>query len=122
MVPRVQDTDVDYALGILNSKLVSWVYVNTSAIAQKDDFPQVHTSALSAIGLPRSNQSQHDRMVNLVQHMLDLHRKLQAANSAAAKQRLQREIDATDEKIDNLVYELYGLNEEETRIVEGKSY
>jgi hypothetical protein len=32
---------------------------------------------------------------------------------------LQRQIEATDEQIDALVYELYGLTEEEIRIVEG---
>ncbi|MGH7773725.1 MAG: hypothetical protein ACREQA_15980 [Candidatus Binatia bacterium] len=35
------------------------------------------------------------------------------------KTSLQREIDATDRQIDQLVYELYGLTEEEIRIVEG---
>ena len=32
---------------------------------------------------------------------------------------LQRQIDATDRQIDRLVYELYGLTEEEIGIVEG---
>jgi len=31
---------------------------------------------------------------------------------------LQRQIDATDRQIDRLVYELYGLTEEEIKIVE----
>ena len=35
------------------------------------------------------------------------------------KPMLQRQIDATDRQIDRLVYELYGLTEEEIRIVEG---
>ena len=30
----------------------------------------------------------------------------------------QRQIDATDKEIDRLVYELYGLTDEEIRIVE----
>jgi len=37
---------------------------------------------------------------------------------AAAKTVLQRQIDATDRQIDNLVYELYGLTDEEIKIVE----
>jgi hypothetical protein len=32
-----------------------------------------------------------------------------------------RQIDATDRQIDRLVYELYGLTEEEIRIVEGEA-
>ncbi len=35
------------------------------------------------------------------------------------KERLERQIQATDRQIDNLVYELYGLTAEEIRIVEG---
>jgi hypothetical protein len=31
---------------------------------------------------------------------------------------IQRQIDATDRQIDNLVYELYGLTDNEIRIVE----
>ena len=35
------------------------------------------------------------------------------------KERVAREIESTDKSIDRLVYELYGLSEEEIRIVEG---
>jgi hypothetical protein len=34
---------------------------------------------------------------------------------------IQRQIEAADKQIDALVYELYGLTEEEIRIVEGKT-
>ena len=36
------------------------------------------------------------------------------------KNRLDIQIEALDRQIDNAVYELYGLNEEEIKIVEGK--
>jgi hypothetical protein len=35
------------------------------------------------------------------------------------KAALQRQIGGTDKQIDQLVYELYGLTEEEIKIVEG---
>jgi len=44
---------------------------------------------------------------------------LKRAKILTEKVRLQREINATDKQIDALVYELYGLTEEEIRIVEG---
>jgi len=53
-----------------------------------------------------------------VEEMLELHKRLAAAKSDADKQRLQRAIAATDRKIDALVYVLYGLTEEEIRVVE----
>lgn len=40
-------------------------------------------------------------------------------SNTAQKAIVQRQIDATDAEIDQLVYDLYGLNEEEIRIVEG---
>ncbi len=33
---------------------------------------------------------------------------------------LKREIESTDRQIDKLVYELYGLTEEEVKVVEAK--
>jgi hypothetical protein len=42
-----------------------------------------------------------------------------SAKTDHEKTALHRQIDATDKQIDELVYELYGLTEEERRIVEG---
>ena len=36
------------------------------------------------------------------------------------KNLIQRQIDYTDKEIDKLVYDLYGLTEEEIKIVEGE--
>ena len=62
----------------------------------------------------------HDRMVELVQSMLDLH-KLTSVCTDHDKGAARRRIEATDQQIDWLVYELYGLTEEEIGIVEGAS-
>jgi hypothetical protein len=61
----------------------------------------------------------HDRMVSLVEQMLYLHKQLKEARTPHEQTSLQRQIEATDGQIDALVYELYGLTEEEIRIVEG---
>ena len=66
-----------------------------------------------------SDIARHDRMVALVRQMLDLNRKLQEARLEQERTMLSRQIEATDGAIDKLVYELYGLTEEEIRIVEG---
>jgi len=41
------------------------------------------------------------------------------ANTEHEKTALQRQINDTDRQIDQLVYELYGLTDEEGRLVEG---
>jgi hypothetical protein len=51
--------------------------------------------------------------------MLALHRRLPAARTPQEQEMLRREIESTDGQIDRLVYSLYGLTEEEIKIVEG---
>jgi len=57
--------------------------------------------------------------VNLINSMFMLHKRLAAAGSPQEKELLQRQIAYTDREIDALVYKLYGLTDEEIRIVEG---
>jgi hypothetical protein len=51
--------------------------------------------------------------------MLSLQDQLAEVKSAAQKEIFQRQIDSTDNEIDQIVYELYGLTKEEIKIVEG---
>jgi len=65
------------------------------------------------------DKARHYRMVALVTQMLDLNKILQEARLEQEKTMLSQQIEATDATIDTLVYELYGLTEEEIKIVEG---
>jgi len=58
--------------------------------------------------------------VLMVERMLALHKNLTSAKTPQEKESVQRQIESTDGAIDRLVYELYGLTEEEIGIVEGK--
>ncbi len=65
----------------------------------------------------------HDKMVELVTRMMKLKKRQARApkkQSPSAKQLLDQKLAITDKQIDQLVYELYGLSEDEIRIVEGK--
>ena len=62
--------------------------------------------------------AQHDKMVTLVNLMLELHKKLAESKIPQATHVLQRQIEATDKQIDQLVYELYDLVDEEIKIIE----
>lgn len=73
------------------------------------------------VGICRISNSvvrRHDRMVELLERMLALHRHLAAAKTGHEKTLLQRQIEATDRQIDRLVYEPYGLTAEEVAVVE----
>ena len=66
-----------------------------------------------------ANRARHDRLVGLVDKLLALTPKLRAAKTDAERQTLQNAVTATDRQIDALVYELYGLTEDEIKLVEG---
>ena len=63
-------------------------------------------------------RTSHDKLVALVEKMLALHQQLAAAKPPQDTTLLQRQINATDRRIDHLVYELYGLTEEEVSLIE----
>lgn len=51
--------------------------------------------------------------------MLELHKKA-ALPPSAEREKIEREIAVTDEKIDEIVYGLYGVTDEESRMIEEK--
>jgi hypothetical protein len=65
-----------------------------------------------------ADKTRHDKMVALVTQMLSLLQHLQKAKTDQERRLVQQEIDATDVRIDALVYELYGLTKEEIDVVE----
>jgi len=59
-------------------------------------------------------------MAALVERMLELNKKQHSGKLAPSElERLEREIAATDAEIDDLVYELYGITDDERKIIEG---
>jgi len=61
----------------------------------------------------------HDKMVLLVERMLDLNKKKAAEKNPNILDQLETQISATDRQIDRLTYQLYNLTEAEIAIVEG---
>lgn len=114
-----------YVLGLLNSRAVDFFLKKISTNFRGGwfgyDAKVIRRLPIRPIDFSDpADKVRHDRMVSLVQRMLDLHRQQQATGSEAARERLQREINVTDEQIDRLVYELYDLTDDEIRIVEGR--
>jgi len=110
-----------YLLGILNSK-VGWFLVSQFCTRIQNGYQLIY-KYLHQIPVPSPSSAccepaRHDQMVELVEGMLQLHAGLAAAKTPDEKKTLQRQIDATDRQIDQLVYELYGLTDDEIKIVE----
>jgi hypothetical protein len=113
-----------YLLGLLNSKVLDF-FIHSISSTKQDGYYEYKPMYVSKIPIRTINfsdpadKARHDRMVALVTQMLDLNKRLQDATLEHEKTLLQRQVEATDAAIDKLVYELYGLTEEEIKIVEG---
>ena len=111
--------DILAILGIVNSRLISFLYINQVTQATKDDFPQLTIKDMLALPFSvMTNRVRHNHLVKFVERILELFKQLPEAKTPYEKEALQRQIDATDKQIDQLVYQLYGLTPEEIKIVE----
>ena len=115
--------DDKYLLGILNSKLITFIYSSISSTYRggylRFIYQYLAQLPIRAIDFDNPADVQmHDKMVELVETMLDLHRQLPGL-TAVQRGVVEQRIEAVDREIDGLVYRLYGLSGEERRIVEG---
>lgn len=112
-----------FALAVLNSNVFQFLYEVTLQGGQRI-IPQVKAANLYNIPFPikpdhNVNTKIHDEIVKHVETMLELNKELQKSKPGEEQERLKQRITYTDKKIDALVYELYGLTEEEIKVVEG---
>jgi len=119
-----QQEELRYILGLLNSRLLTFRFKYIGKL-KSGGILEYFWNSVSKIPIRRidfsnsTDKARHDHMVEFVDQMLALQKQLAAARTEHDKTALQRQIDATDRQIDELVYEFYGLTEEEVAIVEG---
>jgi len=113
-----------FLLGILNSKLTRFLLINRCDKVQGGFFrlKMIYIEKLPLRTIDFSDPSeraQHDKLVSLVDNMLELQKKYHETRMERDKEIYERQIKIVDAQINGLVYDLYGLTEEEIKIVEG---
>ena len=100
IIPRLNK----YHLGILNSKVILFFYSNISSSIRGGYFRFIR-QYLGLLPIPHPTPTQEEQITHLVEQRL-------AASSKEEQQKIEEEIDQA-------VYALYGLSEEEIKMVEG---
>ena len=119
-----QSLEYSYLLGLLNSHFMQKVFELSNPQMVNKVFAEIKVVYVRRLPIRVINfsdptdKANHDRMVELVETMLKLHKHLAVTKTNHEKSLIQRQINVTDKQIDQLVYELYGLSDEEIRIVE----
>ena len=99
--------NVQYVVGILNSRPIQYYYQQKFK-AETDLFPKIRIKQAKQLPIPIAPLQIQSTIAGLVEEIIKIKK-----NSLSSTEKLEREID-------KIVYELYGLTEEEIRVVEGK--
>ena len=117
---KSKELSIKFLLGLINSKLISFYHSNTSANAFKGAFPKVLLQDLRELPVPNAVTKIQTEIEKLVNQLLQLNEEKAASKLATQISQLQGRIDYCEDRINQIVYQLYELTDEEIKIVEGK--
>ncbi len=113
-----------YLLGVINSRLMNFFFKKYFTTKKKDIFPEFQKYQLDNLPIRVLNlddsgdKDKHDKVVRLVEQFLTAQGHLSEAHTDRDKSYYENKCVAVDNQINRLVYELYGLTDEEVAIVE----
>ena len=104
---KLNDENINYkyVLALLNSKLLSFYKTKNSGSAKKDDFTQITLGDIRQLPIPKIETSKQQKFIKLVDEIL------------TAKEK-NKDTTIAENELDQLVYQLYELTEEEIKIIE----
>ena len=115
--------DVKFILGILNSKLITFIYKNIfKSLSLAGGYLRIGSPQLKQLPIIVPSKNRITKVVKKVDEIVSLNQKLQKLHLIMDEKEhneIKEEIEKTDKKIDEEVYKLYGLTEDEIRAVEG---
>ncbi len=116
----VDESKIDYVYlcGLLNSRLLDFYLKQVSTnfrsgymAANKQYIEQLPIRTIDFTD--PADVKHHDEMVALVMRMLELHKRMSTEGNPQVVTMIQRQIAATDQQIDQLVYKLYMVSQGE---------
>ena len=105
-LPEQSDLHYFYLLGLLNSKLLDYLY-HDLVIEDNRIFPEVKPIQLFKLPICKASKENQSKIIKIVETILDLKTKVS-------------DTTVLESEIDQLVYQLYGLTEDEIKIVENR--
>jgi len=113
--------DIKFILGLLNSAILNWRYKLTSSNNH------ILTNELYRLPFPPIDLSQkegmqaHSKIVQYVEQLLRLNVQKETINLSVNLYTIEDKIAHFEKQIDELVYHLYGLTNEDIAVIEGTS-
>ncbi len=113
------DATIDYycLLGILNSSLLSR-FLRPVSTPFRGGYIALNKQYIEQMPIAIPSEGASIALHNIVDRIMSLHKQVAVAKSPPDKEAFERQIYAANREIDRLIYELYGLTDEEIGIVE----
>ncbi|MBQ3409150.1 MAG: N-6 DNA methylase, partial [Clostridia bacterium] len=114
IIPKNEECSIYFLLGILNSNLINYLFSTKFLnLGIKKDY-------LNKISFPNIGIEDQKPIINLVEKLLGLHEELKLNKVPNLKSSIETQIITFESKLNELVYELYDLTDEEIAIVENE--
>ena len=120
---RSKKVNLKFLLGLINSKLFSF-YLSKRLITNVQGFPQVLMGQLEQLPIKKINpensseKSKHDSIIRQVDNLLQLNKDLRKVKLPNDKKSIENRISSVESKVNEIVYELYGINKKEIKLIE----
>lgn len=109
-----------FIMGLLNSRLINYWYCNKYKMPTIGLY-ELHSIPFKIINFKKSDERvKYDEIIKLVDQLLKLNKEKSETKLQSKIEQLQNKIDYCEDRINEIVYELYGLTKDEIKIVEGK--
>lgn len=115
LLKKSEESNLKYITAILNSKLINYYYKNYFITID------VLKNALLELPIASADRNTTANISEKVKEIEELNKRLNEMGDKKTDERarIEEEIKKTDKEIDELVYKLYGITEEEKEIIEG---
>lgn len=114
------DIEHKFILGLLNSTLTDFYYQQINP-ERGEVLAQVKKGHVEQLPIPENvSDKQQTEIIKYVDQLLQLNKEKQETKLESKIEQFQNRIDYYEDKINQIVYQLYELSEEEIKIIEGK--
>ena len=118
------DQGLKYLLALLNCRLMQWYFPQISApfrggwMSANRQFLSQLPFRLLDLSDPTDNK-RHRQIVTKVEAMLEVKKQLASAKTDKDKTYYGNKFTSLDRQVDSIIYDLYGLTEDEIKLIEG---
>ncbi|MNY27132.1 hypothetical protein D3C86_1610250 [compost metagenome] len=109
ILPKLLEIDLRYILALISSKLLSYFFIKNTAKSVRKMFPKIILNDLRKFPIKVRKINEQQPFIDLIDQIIFI-----------KKQDSKSDTTIFEDQIDQLVYQLYGLTEEEIKIVEGE--